>query len=89
MQQYDIGSIFGYVAKLAGAKNIDEFKIKVRPDGDIERDAEAGNLIPIGGPNGGGSGGTGANTRRGTGGGAEQLDRPSEPGQISGMGASG
>jgi len=79
MQEYNIGSIFAYVAKLAGAKNIDQFKINVRPDAMLQGEAAAGNVVPIGGENDGGGAGVSA----------EQFAAPSEPGQVPGMGTTG
>lgn len=78
--EYNIGSIFSYVAKLAGAKNIDQFKVNVVPDSFAEQQAQAGNLVPVGGN--GGNGGRTTST-----GGSEA--RVSEPGQVSGMGTTG
>ena len=49
MAQYDIGKIFGYVAQLAGLKNVDQFKIQVVPDGMLQAQSQAGNVIPMGG----------------------------------------
>lgn len=46
---YDLGAIFAYTARLAGAKNIDQFKVQVRPDEQLAAQAQAGNLVPIGG----------------------------------------
>jgi len=50
--QYDIGAIFAYIAKLAGAKNIDQFKVQVRPDEQIAQMAQQGQIVPIGGQGG-------------------------------------
>ena len=47
--QYDVGQIFAYTMQLAGAKNIQRFKIQAVPDGQIQNDLAAGNIIPIGG----------------------------------------
>jgi len=80
MQQYSMGKIFSYVAKLSGAKNIDQFKIEVVPDAMAAQQAQAGNLIPMGGRNGNG---------RGTVGGEGESARPPLPTQISGVGPSG
>lgn len=52
-QSYDLGGIFSWVAKLAGLKNISQFKIQVMPDQMLAAQAAAGNSIPLGGqPNG-------------------------------------
>jgi hypothetical protein len=50
-QQFDITEIFTHVAELGGAKNIDQFKIQMTsmPDGQLAGQAEAGNVVPIGG----------------------------------------
>ena len=48
MQEYDMGRIFGWVAQLAGLKNINQFKVQaqVLPDEELAREAERGNLVP-------------------------------------------
>ena len=46
MAQYDLGKIFGYVAQLAGIKNLSRFKIEVVPDERILDDAAKGNSVP-------------------------------------------
>lgn len=50
VQQYDLGKIFGYVAQLAGIKNINRFKVQVVPDQAILNAAQAGNVVPASGP---------------------------------------
>lgn len=47
MQQYDLGKIFGYVAQLAGIKNLNRFKVEVMPDNRLLADAQAGNVTPM------------------------------------------
>lgn len=82
--KYDIGSIFAYTAQLAGAKNIKRFQIKMVPDGMIDQQAQAGNLVPLGGPSGRGSPG------RAVGGGEEAaLSRVLGAGQIPRVGPVG
>src|SRR5215831_3209193 len=49
MLQFDIGKVFTHVAQLAGIRNINQFKIQVVPDGVLQAQAQAGNVIPIGG----------------------------------------
>ena len=49
MAQYDIGKIFAWVAQLAGLKNINQFRIQVQPDEVVAREAERGNVVPLGG----------------------------------------
>lgn len=44
---YDMPRVFSYVAKLAGAKNFDQFRIKVAPDSQVQQGAERGNLVPV------------------------------------------
>ena len=46
-QRYDIARIFGWVAQLAGLKNIHQFRIDVQPDEVLQRQAERGNIVPI------------------------------------------
>lgn len=50
--QFNVATIFEYVAKLGGADNIDQFKMpqmnmSVQPDETVQRQAEAGNVAPI------------------------------------------
>lgn len=54
MMRYDLARIFGWVAQLAGIKNINQFEIK--PDSMLQGAAQAGNVIPIR-PGGGGAAG--------------------------------
>ena len=49
MAEYDIGRIFAYVAQLAGLKNINRFRVEVRPDAELGQQAQAGNIVPLGG----------------------------------------
>lgn len=44
---YDLGGIFSWVAKLAGLKNISQFKIQVQPDQMLAMQAQQGNTIPL------------------------------------------
>jgi len=55
MQQFDVTRIFMYIAKELGAKNVEDFRRNVdqvqaqtMPDETVEREAEKGNLIPLG-----------------------------------------
>jgi len=55
MQQFDITRIFMYIAQQLGAKNVEDFRRNVNqvegqtmPDEQVEQQAQAGNLIPIG-----------------------------------------
>ena len=55
---FDLSKIFAYTAQLAGAKNINQFKVNVVDDEQLERDIDRGNVRPIpGGRSGGGTGG--------------------------------
>lgn len=45
--QYDIAKIFGFVAQLGGIKNISQFRVQVVPDGVMQGQAQAGNVIPM------------------------------------------
>lgn len=46
-QTYDLGRIFGWVATLAGLKNIHQFRIQVLPDSVAQQQADRGNLVPL------------------------------------------
>lgn len=52
MMTYDVSRIFSYVAQLTGLKNIDQFKVQVAEDGVLQQQAQQGNVVPLGGPNG-------------------------------------
>jgi hypothetical protein len=51
---YDWARIFAWVAQLAGLKNINNFKIQMMPDEQLAMQAQAGNVIPLRGAQGGG-----------------------------------
>jgi hypothetical protein len=73
MMQYDLGAIFGYVAQLAGVRNLQQFKLQVTPDEVLRAQVAAGNSVPLGGGNGqpGKSG---------------NAPRPAGPRQVPGVG---
>lgn len=52
MAQYDIGGIFGWMAQLAGLKNITQFKLDIQPDAALAAAAQAGNVVPMRRPGG-------------------------------------
>jgi hypothetical protein len=65
LQRFDVVKIFKMIAKGMGAKNVDEFEMQqqmpqqipqmnasVQPDENVMREAERGNLIPMGGGEG-------------------------------------
>lgn len=56
--QYDINSIFGYIAHLSGVKNLEQFKVKLAPDEQLQEAARAGDLVTL--QQGGLANGTGA-----------------------------
>ena len=55
-QQFDMTKIFKHIAYQLGAKNIEQFvqqnPMQVMPDEQVQQQAQAGNLVPVGGPNG-------------------------------------
>lgn len=55
--EWDIGGMLAHVMKLTGERNIDRFRLNLNPDEKVQRQAELGNVIPLGGK-GGKSGGT-------------------------------
>lgn len=85
-QTYDLGQIFAYTAQLAGAKNIQRFKIQLRPDEEILRNVTSGNIVPIGGnydaADGASTGGTNTIPGEAEGGNLRLV----EPKQLGGMG---
>ena len=55
-QQFDVTRIFMYIAQQLGAKNVEDFRRNINqvqattmPDQQVEQQAQAGNLVPIGG----------------------------------------
>lgn len=72
--RYDWGRIFEWVAGLAGLKNVGQFKVQIAPDEALLQQAKLGNVLKLNG------------RRQGGGGVPTNL---LEPGQVSGMGASG
>lgn len=48
---YDIGRIFAFVAQLGGLKNINQFKVQVGSPQQLAQQAQAGNVVPMGGAN--------------------------------------
>ncbi|MBW8034129.1 MAG: hypothetical protein FVQ79_00225 [Planctomycetes bacterium] len=53
MQKFDVTKMLTHAMSLVGEKNVDQFKIQLRPDGALAADAQAGNVIALGGPSGG------------------------------------
>lgn len=51
MAGYDIAGIFSWVARLAGLKNINQFRIQVMPDEQLAMQAQRGNVVQM--PQGG------------------------------------
>lgn len=72
--KYDLGKLFGWVAQLAGLKNIKQFEIKMAPDEQLQDQAQKGNIVPLG-----------TEPRKGE----RDLGRVPEPGQIRDMGSTG
>lgn len=56
--EWDIGGMLSHVMKITGERNIDRFRLNLNPDEKMQRQAELGNVVPIGGKGGGRSGGT-------------------------------
>jgi len=55
--EWDIGGMLGHVMKMTGERNIDRFRLNLSPDERLQRAAESGNVVPLGGSRGR-SGGT-------------------------------
>lgn len=81
MQQYDLGRIFAWVAQLGGLKNIHRFKVEIVEPEVLLNQQDRGNVIPIGGNNGPGTGTPAFGAPRGEG------EPPTAP-QIAGVGPS-
>jgi len=47
MTEYDMGGIFSWIAQLGGLKNINRFRLNVRPDGQILNDLQNGNVVGL------------------------------------------
>jgi hypothetical protein len=65
LMQYDLGKMFAHVAQLGGIRNLNQFKVELTSPGGAIQEAQAGNLIAVGGR--GAPGGRGANNPRGVG----------------------
>ena len=48
-QQFDVVGLFEWLAELGGARNIDRFKLNMQPmpQGQVEAQAQQGNLVPV------------------------------------------
>ncbi len=86
MMKYDIGQIFAYAAQLAGAKNINRFKIQMMPDDQLAAQEQAGNLVPITGGQGGGQSVPSRSRAAESGRLADTAARVNEPTQLTGVG---
>jgi hypothetical protein len=49
IMQYDLGRIFAHVAGLGGIRNLQQFKIQVSSPQSLLQQADAGNIVPLGG----------------------------------------
>lgn len=83
--EYNISEIFAWVAQLGGLKNIKQFKINAMAPGQLQAQVQQGNMIPMGG----GNGGSGANPGGGIGGGDRNTPRVPGLTQVAGMGPAG
>ena len=81
-QQFDMGGIFTWMAQIAGLKNIKRFKVQTMPNAMAMQQAQAGNIIPMGGAGGQPQQGRARVSAR-------DFERVPEPGQIPGMGTTG
>ena len=51
--EWDVGGMMTHAMKMMGQRNIDRFKLNLQPDEKIQRQAELGNVVPLGGGSGG------------------------------------
>lgn len=49
MARYDMGRIFEWVAQLSGLKNVSQFRMQIGSPEQLQQQALAGNVVPIGG----------------------------------------
>ena len=84
LQQYDVAGIFGWVAKLAGLKNVDQFRLQLTDAEILQQQLQAGNVVGINEAGGAPSGpGAAVDTR----GGGETEDRSADGAALqSGLG---
>lgn len=47
MQQYDLGKLFGWVANLAGLKNLQQFRVQAVDPATLAAQMQAGNVVPM------------------------------------------
>lgn len=55
-QTFDIAKMVSYAVQLLGIKNINQFRVQVTPDQQLQSQAQAGNVVPLGGGGGGARG---------------------------------
>ena len=48
LAQYDVNRILQHIARLEGAHNLSDFRLKVQPTEQVMADVQAGNLVPAG-----------------------------------------
>lgn len=51
-QEFDLVSIFMYIAQLSGAKNVDQFRLETADAGDLQEQARRGDIVPMRGDSG-------------------------------------
>jgi hypothetical protein len=51
--QYDLASIFGWIAQMSGIKNLEQFRIQNVDPAAISQMVQSGNIVPLGGQPGG------------------------------------
>lgn len=90
-QEYDMGKVFAHVAQLGGLKNIKQFRIQTRPEDELIKAVQNGNVLPLGGNNGGdpARNPSAAITGGGAEGGAGSEIRVPEAARTPGMGPAG
>jgi hypothetical protein len=47
MQQYDLGKMFGWVANLAGLRNLQKFRVQITDPALLAAQQQAGNIVPL------------------------------------------
>jgi len=50
--RFSMVEMFKFAAELGGVKNLTRFELQVQPQAELAAQAQAGNMVPVGGPTG-------------------------------------
>ncbi len=77
--QYDLASIFGWIAQMSGIKNLEQFRVQTMDPAQISQMVQAGAIRPIGGEGGQQSRGAASGSQR-------DFNQISQSGSVPGVG---